>query len=253
MQQIFPEHRPVDDPLSIYDRVELPVRPDRAYLYANMVSSVDGRVQLNGRAAGIGSPIDQKMMRRLRALADAVVNGAGTFDAEDVYAPIAPNLIDMRRARGQRDQPLWAVATGSGDVRLDADMFKKDGRRPIAFIAERTPKERRDELAKVAELVVCGDDHPEPRRMLEVLRRDHDCKHVLSEGGPVLNMANVRAGTLDELFLTFAPKLVAGEGKNIVEGEQFPADALPRLDPISIFEHEHELFFRYRLARDAKG
>lgn len=253
MQQIYPERQPVDDPLSIYDRVEFPVLPDRAYLYANMVSSVDGRVQLNGKAAGIGSPTDQKMMRRLRALADAVVNGAGTFDAEDVYAPIEPKLAEMRRARGQAEQPLWAVATGSGKVRLDADMFKKDGRRPIAFIAERTPKARREELAKLAEVVVCGDEHPEPRQMLTILRRDYDCRHVLSEGGPVFNMANVRAGTLDELFLTFAPKLVAGDGKNIVEGDQFPADALPRIEPVTIFEHEQELFFRYRFTREKKG
>lgn len=250
MQQIFPAHRRIDDPLSIYDWVDFPVLPDRAYLYANMVSSVDGRVQIDGRASGLGSPTDQAMMRRLRALADAVVNGAGTFHAEEVYAPLHETLVAMRRARGQADEPLWAVATGSGDLRLDADMFRKSGRRPIAFVAERTPADRRARLAEFASVIVAGDEHPDPRAMLTILRERHGCRHVLSEGGPVFNMANVQAGVLDELFLTFAPKLVAGQGKNIVEGDQFPKSRLPGLELVSLFEHDSELFFRYRVGHD---
>lgn len=247
MQQIFPEHRAVEDPLSIYDDAAFPELPDRAYLFANMVSSLDGRAQVDGRAAGLGSPTDQAMMRRLRALADCVLNGAGTFDADDVYAPLKPELVAMRRARGQAEQPLWAVATGSGEIDLGQKMFRKPPPRPIVFVAERTPRERRIRLEGLADVIVAGDEHPEPRRMLTHLKERYGCRRVLSEGGPVLNMANLRADVLDELFLTFAPKIVGGKGKTVVEGEQFPFKEWPLLEPVTIFEHERELFFRYRV------
>jgi riboflavin-specific deaminase-like protein len=247
LQQLFPKQRDVADPLSIYDDATFPELPDRAYLFANMVSSVDGRAQVNGRAVGLGSPTDQAMMRRLRALADCVLNGARTFEADDVYAPLKPELVAMRRARGQADQPLWAVATGSGDIDLDQDMFHKPPPRPIVFVAERTPKKRRAELEQLADVVEAGEKHPEPTQMLEVLREQYGCARVLAEGGPTLNMANLRADVLDELFMTFAPKIVGGEGKNVVVGEQFPFKEWPLLEPVTIFEHERELFFRYRV------
>ena len=71
-------------------------------------------------------------MRRLRALADCVLNGAGTFDADDVYAPLKDDLVAMRRARGQADQPLWAVATGSGKIDLKQELFRKPPPRPMS-------------------------------------------------------------------------------------------------------------------------
>ena len=247
MQQLFPKQRDVADPLSIYDDATFPELPDRAYLYTNMVSSVDGRAQVNGRAAGLGSPTDQAMMRRLRALADCVLNGAKTFDADNVYAPLKPELVEMRRARGQADQPLWAVATGSGEIDLSQDMFRKPPPRPIVFIAERTPKARRAELERAADVIVAGEKEPDPAQTLKVLRERYGCRRVLSEGGPTLNMANLRADVLDELFLTFAPKIVGGEGKPVVVGEQFPFKRWPLLEPVTMFEHERELFFRYRV------
>jgi riboflavin biosynthesis pyrimidine reductase len=59
----------------------------------------------------------------------------------------------------------------------------------------------------------------------------------------------LRAGALDELFLTLAPKIVGGEGKNVVAGPQFPTGALPRLSIVTLYGHDDELFFRYRIAR----
>jgi riboflavin biosynthesis pyrimidine reductase len=153
----------------------------------------------------------------------------------------------MRRARGQADQPLWAVVTGSGEIDLRRDVFEKPPPRPIVFVAERTPMTRRAEIEKLADVIVAGQEHPEPCHVLKVLRKRFGCRCVLSEGGPTLNMADLRAGVLDELFLTFAPKIVGGEGKNIVAGEQFPPKAWPLLEPVTIFEHERELFFRYRV------
>jgi riboflavin biosynthesis pyrimidine reductase len=250
LQQLYPAAAAIEDPLSIYERVAFPEPPpDRPHVFVNMVSSVDGRAQVDGRAAGLGSPVDQALMQRLRALADCVLNGSGTLNAEQIYRPLAPELIAQRRARGQAEEPLWAVVTASGKVRPDSTFFDKAPPRPIVFVAESTPAERRRWLAERADVVVVGDERPDPAAALRVLRERYRCRHVLSEGGPVLNYSMLRAGTLDELFLTLAPKLAAGQGKGIVEGPQLPKGALPRLGMVTLYEHEDELFFRYRVAR----
>ena len=55
---------------------------ERPYVILNMVSSLDGRTAIEGKAAGIGSTTDRKTMRTLRSKVDAVMIGAGTLRAE---------------------------------------------------------------------------------------------------------------------------------------------------------------------------
>jgi riboflavin biosynthesis pyrimidine reductase len=247
VQQIYPAQRPITDPVSIYDNLAFPEPPpERAWVYVNMVSSIDGRAQVDGRAVGLGSKVDQSMMRRLRARADCILNGSGTVQADQVYGLLAPELVAMRRARGQADEPLWAVVTASGRIRPDSTLLRKTGARPIAFVAEATPADRRAALGECMDVHVAGDERPDLVQVHRVLRHDYGCRAVLSEGGPTLNRAGIDADVLDELFLTFAPKIAAGDGKTIVWGPQFPLGALPLFELVTLFEHESELFFRYR-------
>jgi riboflavin biosynthesis pyrimidine reductase len=186
-------------------------------------------------------------MLRLRARADCVLNGSGTASAEQVHRPLPAELIVQRRERGQPDEPLWALVTASGI--LPPTALSRPRRRPVVFVADATPPERRARLAERADVLTAGDERPEPCRVLRLLRERHNCYHVLCEGGPRLNYSVLRAGALDELFLTFAPKLAAGGGKGILDGPQLPKDAFLRLRLISLFEHESELFFRYQAVR----
>ena len=55
--------------------------------------------------------------------------------------------------------------------------------------------------------------------VLHTLRRDHGVETLLCEGGPTLFGALLRAGLVDELFLTLAPSLVGGaSGPAVVSG-----------------------------------
>lgn len=67
---------------------------------------------------------------------------------------------------------------------------------------------------------------------------------VLAEGGPSLNGALAQADVLDELCLTVAPRLVAGDAKRILTGPavQPPPDLALR----SLCEEDGYLFLRYR-------
>jgi 2,5-diamino-6-(ribosylamino)-4(3H)-pyrimidinone 5'-phosphate reductase len=229
VQQVYPTARAVADPLSIYDAIE------PGGVFVNMVSSVDGRAVVEGHSAGLGSKVDRALMLRLRAHADCVLNGAGSVRAERVRRRLPAGLVERRRARGQPDEPLYAVATASGDVELP------HAERVVAFVAEATPREAWARLEARGEVVVAGDDRPDPAYVVQLLRERYACQHVLLEGGPSFNRSALEAGVVDELFLTLAPKLVAGPGKSIVDGDRLARG----LDLLSLYEHEAELFLRY--------
>lgn len=241
---------PLDDPASIYDAIDLTASADRPFMYINMVASLDGRAQIGGSSAGLGSSVDQAILRRLRARADCVLLGAGTVAVDAVYAPLAADLVAARRRRGQVDQPLWAIVTASGNLPADAAVIVRPERRPVIFVAARTPSDRQVALAEHADVVVSGASRPDPVEIARVLRQRYGCELILAEGGPTLNRSLLAANVVDELFLTVAPKLVGGPGKTIVDGGQLGPAGL-RLDLVSIYEHAGELFVRYRITQGA--
>lgn len=247
MRQLFPADRTIDEPERAYDSLELgPSSDSKGYVYINMVSSLDGRIQLNGRAAGIGSKIDKRLMLGLRSQADCILHGSATVQAEESFAIIPDDLVALRIARGQRAQPLWAFATASGDVKTEGRHFREANPRPIAFVAKSTPPQKRDFLAASTNVVIAGEDRPDPSTMLNILRDQFGCTRVLVEGGPTLNDAMIRTGQVSDLFLTIAPLLLAGNGRTIVNGPAYQRDDLPRTTVVSLFEHKSELFVRYR-------
>ena len=61
-----------DDAKPDYTALDFPDPPaDRPYIYVNMVMSTDGKVVIEGTEQGLGSPIDQRLMRELRVSAGA--------------------------------------------------------------------------------------------------------------------------------------------------------------------------------------
>ena len=86
----------------------------------------------------------------------------------------------------------------------------------------------------------------EDDRALRALRTEHHVRSILCEGGPTLNAELLRAGLVDELFLSVAPKLTGGtDPLTIVAGAALPEPA--ELDLVWLLEHEGELFLRLRV------
>ena len=249
MRQLFPSDVPNPDPGSAYDRLEMAPHPGTSpFVYINMVSSVDGRIQIDGRAAGIGSRTDKRLMLGLRGQADCIVHGSATIQAEETFSVLPDDLVALRVARGQHPQPYWAFATASGHVNTESRYFRQESARPIAFVAQNTPLDRREVLSKSTKVVIAGNDRPDPATMLVILRDRFGCARILVEGGPSLNAAMIRTDRVSDLFLTIAPLLIAGDGRTIMHGPSFPRIALPRMTLVSLFEHNSELFARYRFA-----
>jgi riboflavin biosynthesis pyrimidine reductase len=96
-----------------------------------------------------------------------------------------------------------------------------------------------------AELLVAGEDAVDLPAALRALRVARGVRWLLCEGGPRLAHALLASGAVDELFLTLAPRLVAGEEPALLVGP--PLRPARPLTLLTIHEHAGELFLRYRV------
>ncbi len=250
MRQLYPAPTNDVDVTAVYADLDWPLDAglprERPFTALNMVSSADGRVTLDGAAAGIGGAVDHTLLLRLRTHADALLFGSGTLRADGVGKGVPSALEPVRRARGLAAQPLLALLTASGDVPLTRAIFRAP-ERTIVFVAERTPAAAVARLRERAMVRVAGAERPDPVEVMRVLRHEYGVRRLLCEGGPTLNGALLAAGLLDELFLTLTPMLLAGDGPSLIGG---PALWTPTpLTLRSVYEHESELYLRYRIGR----
>lgn len=230
----------------------------RPSLYANFVSSIDGVVALptsaeSGKLISGGSDPDRFVMGLLRAAADAVLIGAGTFrkvsralwHADSIYPAAGELFAELRRKLGLRPHPLLVVVTASGDIDADHPALED------ALIVTTPAGEARlrGALPAGARIIAAGAQPIQARALLARLRAE-GLQAILTEGGPSLVGELFRDGLIDELFLTVAPRLFgrqAGDGrKSLIDGVDL-AGALTGLGLTlaSVRRHESYLFLRY--------
>lgn len=238
-----------------YHDLDFPEPPaGRAYVYVNMVASVDGKAVVEGGERGLGSGDDKRMMQELRSHADAVVNGATTLRVSGSTPLVRPpDLQALRRERGLQPQPLGVIVTASGDLPLDRPFFTSRAFDALVIVTERTPPERVAAIRATGRHVGVVPTRPNNGSAIaELLRRDYGVRHALVEGGPTLNATLFHAGVVDELFLTCAPWIVGGRGSlTTVEGDAFTRNAMPRLHLQRLLHDQttDEMYLRYTIVR----
>ncbi|WP_324717091.1 dihydrofolate reductase family protein [Carboxydochorda subterranea] len=242
---------PVDPPESIYDAIRWPAAPeDRPYVALNMVTTVDGKATLlRGRhRRPIGSAVDRALMVRLRAWVGAVVRGAGTVRQAPYYPSLPEGVPDRRRQAGLDPLPLVVILSSSGSLPTEVPLFRQAPRRPVVFTGPGAAPETLRRLREVADVLPVPVTGPDSIRwVLRTLRSRWGVQAVLSEGGPTLNSAFFRAGCVDELFWTVAPRIAGtSDDLSLVEGQGL-IDPMPTLRLQSAHLHEDELYLRYRV------
>jgi riboflavin biosynthesis pyrimidine reductase len=248
-------------------RLDVPAAIEQAYgvfglasqvIYANFVASVDGIVAIPdvSRASTLisgGNLADRFLVALLRAAADAIVIGAGTFrahegpwTAEHAYPEAVEHFAELRRREGMRPHPTLVVVTASGNVGKTPS--KLDG----TFVVTTSEGARRiEDAAGVAEVVSLSPTASIDVRAVVHLLSGRGYSRILMEGGPTLMGESLRAGIVNELFLTVSP-LIAGGGEvrprpTLAAGvDLLPATLLSgRL--LSVHRSNQYLFLRYSL------
>ena len=219
--------------------------PHRPHVAVNMIASADGRAAAGGGTDLLASRVDRALMRALRAHADALLHGAGTLRAETFGAGVPVELAAWRAARGLTPQPLAIVVSASGAVPAHDRYLGTDPRRRLIVTSAAGARQLSEAVRGRAELLVAGEEAVDLLAALRTLRVERGVRWLLCEGGPRLAHALFASGAVDELFLTLAPKLVAGPGPAVLDGASLHPP-LP-LTLLAVHEHAGELFLRYRV------
>jgi len=217
-----------------------------AWLRANMVSTLDGAAQHEGRSRAISSDSDLRVFGVLRGMADVVVVGAETVRQEGYRPARAREAFAARRAAaGQRTAAVIAVVTASLRLDFSLPLFTEPLVPTLVLTGAGAPRDRVRAAEKAGVEVILAGEGPgvDPARAVDALtERGHT--RLLTEGGPRLLGQFVAAGLLDELCLTLSPTVTAGSAQRIAGG---PALAVPeRFMLASLLEEKGFLFTRYR-------
>ena len=246
--------------------LDLPRPPERPYVIANFVETLDGVVSfaIPGRSGGGEisgqNAADRFVMGLFRACADAVVFASGTLhgDAGHVRTaafihPEAAGLYADLRARVSpaRPEPLNVIVTGSGRVDLREPTFHTPGLETLIVTTgegERQLRADHGDALRVTRVRAVADAGPvPPPAVVHLLAREFGVRLLLHEGGPTLLGSFLAAGTVDELFLTVAPQVAGRDGRGrpgLAEGAAFLPETAPWFELRDVKRSEDHLFLR---------
>jgi riboflavin biosynthesis pyrimidine reductase len=254
MRRLFPPSGTPDapEPPSSLDTVEALAEeygyPDSVatgpWLRANMVSSLDGAAHHEGRSHPLSSAADMRLFGVLRGLADVVVVGAETVRREGYRPARARDVFAERRAAlGQSPAPAIAVVSASLDLDFSLPLFTEPLVPTVVLTGAHAAPERLRAAEAVADVVIAGEGAVvEPPRVVKALA-GRGLRRILTEGGPRLLAQFAVAGVVDELCLTVAPLLTAGDAARILDGPRL--ETPHRFAPAAILEEDGFLFTRY--------
>jgi riboflavin biosynthesis pyrimidine reductase len=246
-------------------RLCFPPSGDRPYVFANFVSSIDGIVSFDlvGRAQASlisgGHAGDRFVLALLRAVADAIVVGAGTLRKEpgvtwspEVAFPEGGRAFaELRGRMGKPRRALTVLVSGSGAIDPAAPALTEGA--PVLVLTTEPGVVALGQLPPHVRVRTMS--HGTADEMTRVAAEESRGTLILTEGGPTLFGQFVRERAVDELFLTVAP-LVAGRTREeprlaLVEGAAFAPEDAPRARLLSTKASGDYLFLRFAVARSS--
>jgi diaminohydroxyphosphoribosylaminopyrimidine deaminase / 5-amino-6-(5-phosphoribosylamino)uracil reductase len=203
-------------------------RGRRPFVVAQLGQSLDGCIATaTGQSAFVTGEQNLDHLHRLRALADAVIVGAGTVAADN------PRLT-TRRVPGRN--PLRVVLDPRRRLGGHHGVFS-DGAAPTLLVCA---EDASGGAAGDAELLrVPSRAGVLDRAAVLAALQSRGCAVVLVEGGGVTVSGFLEAGLLDRLHLAIAPVIIGDGRRGLQAPAGLPLDRCPR--------PEHEL---YRMGGD---
>lgn len=191
----------------------LPLAAASRWVLGHLGQSLDGRIACcSGHSASLTGGANLDHLHRLRALADAVVIGAGTALADD------PRLT-TRRVAGT--SPTRVVVAGRRPLDPGLGLFT-DAQAPTLVLRTAASPPLPPDISG-EEVAATADGRPDPSAVVAALAR-RGLHRLFIEGGGQTVSAFFAAGVLDRLQLCIAPLLI-GSG---VAAVSLPAVATVR-------------------------
>lgn len=210
---------PFDLPDALRERYGGSFGVGRPRLIANFVSTIDGVVAIpslprSNQLISGDDDDDRFVMGLLRAAADVILIGSGTLQASPSslwtasrpYPAAQASFAELRRRLQLAAEPDLAVVTGSGEI---DELHPALARGAIVLTTDEGAGKLRGRLPASCSISSTGPGPTVDLKRAVALLHDWGRLRILSEAGPRIFGALVRARLVDELFLTVSP-LLAG-------------------------------------------
>ena len=187
----------------LYGNLRMPQARFRQHVFSNFVTTLDGVVSLKAQGHAGGADIsgfsvqDRMVMGLLRAIADVVIVGSGTLDADPrhLWTPdgICPELTDdyrrLRKALRKCVTPLNVIVSGSGRIDLRLPVFTSDRVQALVVTttagANHMRKRKVPHSLEIRAIRRCRGTIP-ASSVLDAVGQMNAGNRILIEGGPRL-------------------------------------------------------------------
>ena len=213
--------------LYLNERMPPPAAGAPALVYANFVTSLDGRIAVSDDGGtsrlpdGLTNPRDWRLFQELQAHADCLVSHGGYLRAlasgrlgnvlQTGVGEGSGDIVRWRAARGMTEQPAVAILSASLELPIP-DSLHRSGQPVHVLTTEAARADRRAALAGAGfDVVVTG---PGPwvrsRDAVEALA-ERGYRRLYLQTGPRMLESALRDRVLSRLYLTISHRLVGGE------------------------------------------
>jgi riboflavin-specific deaminase-like protein len=225
----------------------------KVHVTINMAMSADGKISsVAGESCTFTSREDKHLLAKIRSRGDAIVVGAHTAKDYITMGIASKRLQKERLRRGQSEQPIRVIVSGSLNLSPALPLFKKQISPILIACTEKAPKNRIKLFSRYARVIICGKETINLPQLIRLLVKEYQVREIVSEGGPTLNDAFFRAGLVNDYYVTICPNIVGGataltacEGEGISHLKDAPKGRL-----ISIRQGEKEWFLHFKFDRN---
>lgn len=213
------------------------INKDEPYVYANFVTSLDGRIAIphpNGGNLTVPSTIanqrDWRLFQELAAQADLIISSGRYLrdrahgQAQEILRVDDPKFADLREWRldqGLHPFPDIAIVSNSLNFPIPEELMA-GGRKVIVCTTENANCTRIAEIEQnAAKVLIVGDTSVDGSRFVEAMSA-LGYQTIYSAAGPRIAHLLLKSNVLNRLYLTYASRILAGHPfSSIVEGALF--------------------------------
>ncbi|MBP6945075.1 RibD family protein [Patescibacteria group bacterium] len=234
----------------MYHVLDIPSSLSRPWVYANFVMTLDGKVAITSSRENywpLGSTHDYNAMMHLRAQADVLVHGRKTAQVFRALTRLEDGRFQAQRKEMGKPEflPYVILSKVGGD---DCVPFLTSSSGVPTYLATLDGAIISPSVKAVSSIIRSGETSLDVASFVEWCR-GQGYQRILLEGGPTSFYSFLKAGYIDDLFLTIAPKLVGGglgQAQTLLDGDLFSLKEVKRPHLVSCQRVEDELFLHYR-------
>ncbi|OYT54051.1 MAG: diaminohydroxyphosphoribosylaminopyrimidine reductase [Candidatus Altiarchaeales archaeon ex4484_2] len=223
----------------------------KPFIFINSAMTVDGKIStLERRQVRISSQKDMDMVDKLRAGSDAVLVGMNTLLTDDPKLTVkSGKLREERLEKGLSENPMKVAVGRIDSVNLDSEFLNYGNAEKIFFASRDSDTLKIDELGDMADVYVSVDDEIDPCFIAKTLH-GLGVRRLMIEGGAETNYRFLKAGLVDEIYVTVAPRIFGGrDAPTLVDGAGFMEGQALKLKLLSMNRKGDELLLKYRVSK----